>query len=175
MAFEVFVHSNARDPVVVLVEDTDKLDDVLERLGFGGKDFVDAVVFIGESEDVLINVDSDDGEDKAEPVDKRKTVGELELGKRRHVHVARCKSVTVDVYYGAKTKRRKIAPSTTVDTLTKWARKAFKLDPASSAEYVLQISGTTTQPRGDTHIGELTTSPVCAMSFDLIKELTPQG
>jgi hypothetical protein len=175
MAFEIFVHANGRDPVVASVEDTDKLTDVLERLELGGKDFADALVFVGESEDVLEDFESEDGEDKAEPVDREKTVADLELGKRRHVHVARCKRVKVEVHYGAKTKHRKVAPPTTVATLTKWARKAFKLDPASAAEYVLQITGTTTQPRGDTHIGELTNAPVCAVAFDLIKEITPQG
>lgn len=172
MAFDIFVHAHGRDPVVASVEDTDMLADVLERLGLGGKEFADAPVFVGESEDVL---DEDDGEDAVEAVDKKKSVGDLGLGKLRHVHVARCNRVKVEVHYGAKTKRRKVAPSTTVKTLTVWARKAFKLDPASAAEYVLQITGTTTQPRGDTHVGELTTAPVCAVSFDLIKEVTPQG
>lgn len=175
MTFEIFVHANGRDPVVASVEDTDKLADVLERLGLAGKDFSDALVFIGENEDVLEDVESEDGEDKADPVDRKKTVAELEMGKHRHVHVARCKRVKVEVHYGAKTKHRKVAPSTTVATLTKWARKAFKLDPASAAEYVLQISGTTTQPRGDAHVGELIGASVCAISFDLIKEVTPQG
>jgi len=175
MAFDIFVHAHGRDPVVASVEDTDILADVLERLGLGGKEFADAPVFVGESEDVLGDLDADDGEDKVEAVDKKKSVGDLGLGNLRHVHVARCKRVKIEVHYGAKTKRRKVAPSTTVKTLTVWARKAFKLDPASAAEYVLQITGTTTQPRGDTHVGELTTAPVCAVSFDLIKEVTPQG
>jgi len=175
MAFDIFVHAHGRDPVVASVEDTDMLADVLERLGLGDKEFADAPVFVGESEDVLGDLDSDDGEDMVEAVDKKKSVGDLGLGNLRHVHVARCERVKVEVHYGAKTKRRKVAPSTTVKTLTVWARKAFKLDPASAAEYVLQISGTTTQPRGDTHVGELTTAPVCAVSFDLIKEVTPQG
>jgi len=83
--------------------------------------------------------------------------------------------VKVEVHYGAKTKQRKVAPSTTTETLTKWARKAFKLDPASASEFVLQITGTKIQPRPDVHVGELTGAPVCAVSFDLIKEVTPQG
>jgi hypothetical protein len=175
MAFEIFVHANGRDPVVASVEDTDKLADVLERLGLGGKNYADAYIFVGESEGVLADVDAEDGEDNVEPVDKKRTVADHELNRHRHVHIGRCKRVKVEVHYGAKTKRRNVAPSTTVETLTKWARKAFKLDPASAAEYVLQITGTTKQPRGDTHVGELTNAPVCAVSFDLIKEVTPQG
>lgn len=175
MTFDIFVHAHGRDPVVASVEDTDKLADVLERLGFGGKDFADAPVFVGESEDVLKDIDAEDAEDTVEAVDKKKSIGELGLTKHRHVHLAHCKRVKVEVHYGVKTKRRKVAPSTTVKTLTDWARKAFKLDPASAAEYVLQIAGTTMQPRGDAHVGELTTAPICAVSFDLIKEVTPQG
>ncbi|MDG4889994.1 MULTISPECIES: hypothetical protein [unclassified Mesorhizobium] len=175
MAFDIFVHAHGRDPVVASVEDTDKLADVLERLGLGDKESADAPVFVGESEDVLKDIEAEDAEDTVEAIDKKKSIGELGLTKHRHVHLARCTRVKVEVNYGAKTKHRKVAPSTTVNTLTNWARKAFKLDPASAAEYVLQITGTTTQPRGDTHIGELTTAPVCAVSFDLIKEVTPQG
>ena len=59
--------------------------------------------------------------------------------------------------------------------MTEWARHKFKLDPASAKEYVLQICGTTTQPRSDEHLGKLVAAPVCSLCFDLVKEVSPQG
>jgi len=175
MALEIFVHAGGRKPVVVMVEDGDVLAKVLEGAGLGGQEYADALVFVGESEDVLIDVEADDREDLTEPVDKNRTVKDLDLHKHRHVHVGRCKRVMVEVNYGTKTKHRKVAPSTTIGVLTEWARKAFKLDPAAATEYVLQITGTKDQPRPEVHVGELTSAPTCAVSFDLIKEVTPQG
>ena len=175
MAFEIFLHANGRKPLVVMVEDGDVLADLLESAGLGGGAYADALVFVGEGEDVLIDVEADDHEDQAQPVDKTRTVKDLDLHRHRHVHVGHCKRVKVDVNYGAKTKHRKVAPSTTIGVLTAWARKAFKLDADAASEYVLEITGTKDQPRPDVHVGELTSAPTCSVSFDLIKEITPQG
>ena len=51
----------------------------------------------------------------------------------------------------------------------------FHIDAAAAAEYVLQVTGSTEQPRADKHLGELVEKTKCAISFDLVKELTPQG
>jgi hypothetical protein len=42
-------------------------------------------------------------------------------------------------------------------------------------DYVLQIAGGTEQPRPDKHLGELVSGTTCALAFDLVKEVTPQG
>jgi hypothetical protein len=92
------------------------------------------------------------------------------------VHRHHCRHVAVDVNFGGKTKRHKFSPATTVGVVTQWARKKFhNLDPAAAAEYVLQIVGTSTQPRSDEHLGELVGQTTCSICFDLVKEVTPQG
>jgi hypothetical protein len=169
MDFEIFVHTNGRDPAVVKVTDDTVLASVLEDLGLTGKGDDDLIAFVGEFED-----DAGD-EDAHEPVDRNRKIGELKLHQHRHVHVTRCKRVAVEVSYMGKTKHRKVSPAKTVGALTRWARKVFPLDPAAASEFVLQISGTDRQPRPGVHVGELTTAPVCAVSFDLVKEVTPQG
>ena len=63
----------------------------------------------------------------------------------------------------------------TIAVVTAWARKKFKLDPVSASEFRLQICGTTDKPRDDVHLGELVEAPKCAICFDLVKEVTPQG
>ncbi|MFZ3327502.1 MAG: hypothetical protein WA231_17175 [Methylocella sp.] len=82
----------------------------------------------------------------------------------------------VEVNFGGKTKRHKFSPATTIAVVTEWARKKFpNLDAAAAAEYVLQICGTTAQPRSDEHLGELVAAATCSICFDLVKEVTPQG
>ncbi|MGB8840128.1 MAG: hypothetical protein WCC64_03570, partial [Aliidongia sp.] len=94
----------------------------------------------------------------------------------RHVHCHHCWHVVVEVNFGGKTKRHKFSPATTIAVVTEWARKKFpNLDAAAAAEYVLQICGTTAQPRSDEHLGELVAAATCSICFDLVKEVTPQG
>lgn len=172
--FEIFVHANGRKPVAVMVADDNVLADVLERIGLGEKELPDTTVSVGEAEDVGDD-DTDDRDDDHDAVDIRQTVAALRLRELRHVHVSRCRRVAVEVNFGGKDRRRKVRPAVTVGAMTRWARRVFKLDPASAAEYVLQLCGTTEQPRPDVHIGELTSAPTCSVCFDLVKEVTPQG
>ena len=51
----------------------------------------------------------------------------------------------------------------------------LRLDPAAASEFVLQLSGTTDQPRPSQHLGELVEGGECTLSFELVKEMTPQG
>lgn len=92
------------------------------------------------------------------------------------MHCHHCWHVVVEVNFGGKTKRHKFSPATTIAVVTEWARKKFpNLDAAAAAEYVLQICGTTAQPRSDEHLGELVAAATCSICFDLVKEVTPQG
>ena len=78
-------------------------------------------------------------------------------------------------FFMSKGKRHRFSPAATVAVATAWARKRFHLDPATAAEYVLQLCKSTEQPRADQHLGELVKAPHCALCFDLVKEVTPQG
>lgn len=171
---EVFLHGGDKSQVVT-AKHGDVLHNVLVKAGVLREGDKEVFVFIGECEDALKHDDdSDDGEDDHKPVEVHLTLEVLDLRKHRHVHVHRCRRVAVEVNFGGKSKKHKFSPAATIGTVTEWTRRKFKLDPASAAEYVLQICGTTEQPRSGVHLGELVKSE-CALCFDLVKEVTPQG
>ena len=172
---EIFLHG-AEKPKVVSAKGSDVLHDVLVAAGVVSKDDKEIFVFVGECDESLKHPhEEDDGEDDHKPVETHLTLEALGLHKHRHVHVHRCKRVAVEVNFGGKTKKHKFSPAATVGIVTEWARRKFRLDPASAAEYVLQICGTSEQPRTDVHLGELVKKNECSLCFDLVKEVTPQG
>lgn len=174
--FEIFLHGSEK-PKVVTAKGSDVLHDVLVAAGVVKKDDKEEIfVFVGECDEALKHQHDDDGhEDEHQPVEVHLTLEVLDLHKHRHVHVHRCRRVAVDVNFGGKTKKHRFSPATTVGVVAEWARRKFHLDPASAAEYVLQICGTHETPRSDVHIGELTKKHECSLCFDLVKEVTPQG
>jgi hypothetical protein len=162
---ELFVHSQGAKPRVIKAPTGDVLRDVLIRFEI-----------IGECEEALAEPDeTEDGVDKHAPVDVTLTVEVLELKRHRHIHVHKCRHVAVEVNFNGKTKRRRFSPAATVGVVAHWARKKFHLDAAAAAEYVLQLCNSLDRPRPATHLGELTQPPKCAVCFDLVKEVTPQG
>ncbi len=174
--FELFVHVQGDKPKVVKAALGDILADVLARSGTAGDGRDGMLVFVGECKEALKEPHNiDDGEDSHQPVDVTLTLEVLEVHRHRHVHCHKCRQVVAEVNFGGKTARRKFSPATTVEVVTQWARRKFRLDPAAAAEYVLQLCGTTKQPRPDVHLGELVTAPTCSLCFDLVKEVTPQG
>ncbi len=174
---EHFHHGQGIKPKVATAALGDTLREVLIRVEMieDGKDGI--FVFVGECEEALKEpAEVEDGVDEHEPVDIDLTLEVLEIHRHRHVHCHHCRHVVVEVNFGGKTKRHRFSPATTIGVVTQWARKKFpNLDPAAAAEYVLQICGTTTQPRSDEHLGELVAATTCSICFDLVKEVTPQG
>ncbi len=173
---EIFIHSEGVKPQVVTVAVDEILKDVLVRSGALKADTVEAVVFIGECDEAGHEADDiEDGEDQHAPVDLNSVLIEIDLKLHRHVHVHKCRHIAVNVHFAGKTKRHRFSPATTVGVATAWARRKFHLDPATASDYVLQLCGTNDQPRPDKHLGELTKGHDCTLSFDLVKEVTPQG
>lgn len=173
---EIFIHSEGVKTQVVAATVDEVLKDVLIRSGALSADTVDVHVFIGECDEAHHEAEEvDDGADQHAPVELTCRLREVELKKHRHVHVHKCRHVSVAVNFAGKTKRHRFSPAATVGTAATWARRKFHLDPATAGEYVLQICGTTDQPRPDKHLGELAKHHDCALCFDLVKEVTPQG
>jgi hypothetical protein len=173
---ELFVHGQGAKPRVIKASTGDVLRDVLIRFEIIREGQDGTLVFIGECEEAMVEADEiEDGIDKHAPVDVNLTVEVLELKRHRHVHVHKCRHIAVEVNFSGKTKRRRFSPATTVGIVAHWARKKFHLDAAAAAEYVLQLCNSTERPRPDKHLGELTEAPKCAVCFDLVKEVTPQG
>jgi hypothetical protein len=173
---EIFIHSQGAKPKIIVAAPGDTLRDALVRAEFLKEGRDDILVFLGECEEALAEADEiEDGADDHESVDISLTFEALGIKRHHHVHCHRCRHVAVEVNFSGKTKRRRFSPSTTDGVVAQWARKKFHLDAAAAAEYVLQLCNSTEQPRSDKHIGELVEAPKCSLSFDLVKEITPQG
>lgn len=173
---EIFVHTRGERPKVITAAPEQVLRDVLVRHGVIAESQHEMLCFVGECQEALKESDSvDDGADEHTPVNSMLTLDALDLRKHRHVHCHECRYVVVEVNFGGRTTHRKFSPATTVEVVEAWARRKFHIDAAAAAEYVLQVTGSTEQPRADKHLGELVEKTKCAISFDLVKELTPQG
>lgn len=173
---EFFIHTQGANPKVLTGASTDTLQEVLLRSGVLRDAAEDTLVFLGECEEALLeDVDSEGGADEHAPVDVHLTLEVLEIERHRHVHCHSCRHIAVEVNFGGKSKARKFSPATTIAVVTQWARKKFKLDATAATEYVLQVCGSTEQPRSDKHLGELVQSSNCSICFDLVREVTPQG
>jgi hypothetical protein len=173
---EIFVHGDGMKPKVAASVAAEILRDVLGRAGIHAADGIQVFVFVGECDEALTEADDvEDGADQHAPADVTKTLHELELARHRHVHVHRCRHIGVEVNFVSREKRHRFSPATTVAVAAAWARKKFRLDPATAVEYVLQLCKSPEQPRADQHLGELVKPGHCSLCFDLVKEVTPQG
>ena len=173
---ELFLHGQGAKPQSMFATPTETLREALSRAGIIREGTDEILVFVGECEEALAEPDDvEDGCDTHAPVDISLTIEVLEIERHRHVHCHTCRHVATDVTFNGDTKRRRFSPSATVGTVAQWARRKFRLDPAAAAEYVLQITGTTEQPRSDKHLGELLKAGTCSLSLEFVKEITHQG
>jgi len=169
---EVFLHCEGAKAKIFKASPTEPLRDALNREGVGGF----AYVFIGECREALDEPrEVEDGEDVHEPADVTKSLEQLEIDRHRHVHCHGCRHVAVEVNYNSKTRRHRFSPATPISVVTQWALKKFDLTDSAAADFVLQVCGTSQQPRPNEHLGELVKAPDCRICFDIVKEITPQG
>ena len=165
-----FFTSPGKRPTVVPAESTETLRALLSRLDVGNDDAHDILVFVGECDHALT-----EGEDSHKPADLDLTLADLELDKHQHLHCSRCPEIDTLIHFSGKELNRKFSPATTVEAATRWARDNLRLDAAAASEFVLQLSDTKEQPRPSQHLGELVQGGECKLSFELVKEMTPQG
>jgi hypothetical protein len=167
---DLFLHGNSK-PKAANGRPDEALRDVLERFDFmpGEEQFV----FIGESEEAVHDPEAES--DVHEPVDIGLSLRQLDLGKHKHVHVSSAHRVVVKVNFNGVDHHRSFSPSTTVSTVTTWAKKRFQIDPSAGADLVLSLKPGNEHPRPDVHLGELLTPGSFDLVFDLVREVTPQG
>ena len=160
---DVFVHCQGTKPQVVEGTPGEKIRDVLARAEITVHDN-GFLVFLGES----------DGRSPHAPVDPNGALESLD-GTHRHIHCYPCSEVAVEVHFGGGTEHLKVSPATTIATVTSWTRQKFNLDAPAASEYQLRFCGADDrQPRPDEYLGELDKGN-CALCFNLVKELVPQG
>lgn len=103
------------------------------------------------------------------------TVVELFGDEPGHVIRHHCKAVAVTVEYGGIAKEVKAHPATRVSEVRKEAVKAFELDPATSADLVLRVPGSTEDLVATAPIGAYVPKGSCALTVDLVHVVRPQG
>lgn len=173
---EMFLHGQGVKPRSIRGVQNETLHEALVRVGIIREGADEILVFVGECEEALAEPDEvENGCDAHAPVDISLTIEVLEIERHRHIHCHSCRHVVIEVVFNGETKRRKFSPSATIGTVAQWARRKFHLDPAAAAEYVLQICGTTEQPRPDKHLGEVVKPGICSLCFEVVKEITHQG
>ena len=168
-AIEIFLHGKGK-PQVISANDADTLYVVL-----AAADALPAVgefVFVGEAFD---EHGRGDAEDTQHPVDLGCSLIDLGLGRHGHVHTRAVHRVDVEVRFNGQEVKHWFSPAATVERATNWAKRRLGLDPKASADLVLILEPTKTQPRPDQHLGELLERGHHSLKFDLIREMTPQG
>jgi hypothetical protein len=116
-------------------------------------------------------------EDREDEIPLNATLEAAGVGDGDSLHIHRCKRIGVTVHFNGNEKSQSFAPGTTVNRVKEWAvsKKAFNLNDVDAAEHVLQIVGTRDRPDEDVHIGTLTTTPSCALDFDLVPKVRVEG
>jgi hypothetical protein len=111
--------------------------------------------------------------------DELETTGlvcEFEMAAGVKLHGHRCRKIDVSVSYNGVALAYIYAPSATVARIKHHAATdGFHLTEEAAAEHVLQIKGTTTQPKPGTHVGALSGHPECRIAFDLVPKHRVQG
>ena len=146
---EIFVHQRATETVFIEVDpDMTVSDFAKECLGEG------ALVWVEDSKDTL---------------DPDKTLTEVGVVDRCHVHVSTCKEVLVKVRFGGDSIEESFPPPTSADLILKWAAgpDAFKLTDTEAAKHLLAICGTDTELDQADHIG-VYADDHCSVCLDLL-------
>ena len=116
---EIFLHQRATETGFIKV-DPDKTvrDFAIESLGEG------ALVWL---------------EDGKEALDPEKTLTEIGVAERCHIHVSTCKQVLVKVRFGGDSIEESFPPPTSADRILKWAAspEGFKLTDSEAAKHLL--------------------------------------
>jgi hypothetical protein len=114
-------------------------------------------------------------EDSDDPVDETIVIATIVEKGPAKLHVHRCRHVTVVVDYAGLSIEHKFAPGSTIARVKDWAAKKLKMSDADATEHVLQISGSTEQPKVGVHIGTLVHCPNCRIVFDLVPQHRVNG
>ena len=146
---EIFLHQRATETGFIEVEPDKKVGDFAEEcLGEG------ALVWL---------------EDGKKPLDPEKTLAEVGIEERCHVHVSTFKGVLVKVRFGGDSIEESLPPSTSADFILKWAAspEGFKLTDSEAAKHLFAICGTETELDHADHIGFYADDD-CSVCLDLL-------
>ncbi len=92
-----------------------------------------------------------------------------------HIHLCRCRKITVTINYLEQTAEHKFAPGVRVRRVKAWAVKHFKIEAMDAGEHVLRLCESTEVPATDTPLHTLTKFPECRVCFDFVPEERVEG
>ena len=110
-----------------------------------------------------------------EPLDSDAGIDAAGIKSRSRVQVHMCHRIAVAINFQTKTKSHPFAPSATIAVVKAWAVEKFELSAVDATEYALQVCNSTERPSEDTQLGSLTSSPQCAVCFDLVPKQRVEG
>lgn len=146
---ELFLHQRAIETGFIKVDPDKKVGDL-------------AIECLGEGAFVWV-------EDGKEALDPEKTLVEVGVIDRCHIHVSICKSIVVKVRFGGDVIEESLPPATTAGVILKWAAspEGFKLTDSEAAKHLLAICGTNTELDQADHIGFFADDD-CSVCLDLL-------
>lgn len=112
-------------------------------------------------------------EDSDEPLDAAALAATI--GDKRHIHITRCRRITVTVNYAGRQKERKFAPGATIQAVRRWAigPDGFGLPETQRPKHEVGVCGTGVLAERDDHVGTLATD--CSLCLDLAPKDRFQG
>lgn len=146
---EIFVHQRGTETSLVEVDPGKKVGD------FGDE-------CIGKGALVWL-------EDDSEALEAEKTLADVGVVERCHIHVSSCKAAIVKVRFDGDSMEDSFSPATTADFILKWAAspEGFKLADSEAAKHVLVACGTDDELDQAVHIG-LYADDNCSVCLDLV-------
>lgn len=109
-------------------------------------------------------------------LDTNASIKDAGISHRDHLHVNRCRKVSVVVNFNGEAKSHPFSPAARIDRVFDWAvgKRAYDLTPTDATEHVLQICGSKLQPDESDHIGTFARKD-CATCFDLVTKVRFEG
>jgi hypothetical protein len=161
---EIFLQG-AGIPKITLVKipQDGKVSDVVEAAKAHG-------LHVPEGEQPLVLI-----EDTEEPLAHDLSLSEAGIRSRSRLHVHTCRRIKVTVNFKGESKSHPFSPSTTVQTVKRWADKQFGLEGVDATEHALQICNSSDRPSEDTHLGTLVHGQSCELCFDLVPKQRVEG
>jgi len=149
---EIFLHQRAKD--AEFVEDVDPDT----KIG----DFAKACLSVGAW--VWI-------EGREAPLDPGKTLIEIGIYERCHLHVSHCKEIHVKIRFNGQSAEKPFPPPTSADSILKWAASPdnFNLTGGQIAKHLLVVSHAELQLDRAEHIGRYADDD-CCVCLDLVPE-----
>lgn len=107
-------------------------------------------------------------------LDKNKTLEELEIKNRSHIHLAKVDKITVSVIYNGATRQDIFRPQMTVKKVLQWALKEFNIPVQDRKDMVLKDENGETLSEHE-HIGSIIEPGQSSLTLYLAREQGVQG